>query len=126
MTNADWLKNVKAGDLVAYTARWDGISIGTVEKVTPTQIVVKGHRFRRDTGWLLGLDAYSSMHLVEPTPDVIKQVRTRRASAHRKARALWLKSAVQHLDAMRWKDLTDDAVVAVWEFVQKAERREGR
>ena len=47
------LENVKAGDVVIEHCRWENV-IATVTKVTATQIVVGGDRYRKKDGYLIG------------------------------------------------------------------------
>ena len=47
------LENVKAGDVVIEHCRWENV-IATVTKVTATQIVIGGDRYRKKDGYLIG------------------------------------------------------------------------
>ena len=47
------LENVKAGDVVIEHCRWENV-IATVTKVTATQIVIGGDRYRKKDGHLIG------------------------------------------------------------------------
>lgn len=47
------LENVKVGDVVIEHCRWENV-IATVTKVTATQIVIGGDRYRKKDGYLIG------------------------------------------------------------------------
>ena len=47
------LENVKVGDVVIEHCRWENV-IATVTKVTATQIVIRGDRYRKKDGYLIG------------------------------------------------------------------------
>ena len=47
------LENVKVGDVVIEHCRWDNV-IATVTKVTATQVVIGGDRYRKKDGYLIG------------------------------------------------------------------------
>lgn len=58
------LNSVKEGDILIETSRFY-TDVVTVEKTTPTQIVVGGRRYRKNNGTLIGGDAFmlSSVHI---------------------------------------------------------------
>ena len=47
------LENVKVGDVVIEHCRWENV-IATVTKVTATQIVIGGDRYKKKDGYLIG------------------------------------------------------------------------
>ena len=47
------MENVKAGDVVIEHCQWENV-IATVTKVTATQIVIRGGRYRKKDGYLIG------------------------------------------------------------------------
>lgn len=56
MNESEWLNALKPGDKVAIPGRWNGTNkVGTVERMTATQIVlIGGDRYRRDSGRQVG------------------------------------------------------------------------
>lgn len=50
----DWLNELKTGDKVIVKTGYYGSDLKKVEKITPTQIVVGGSRFRKKDGYLMG------------------------------------------------------------------------
>ena len=52
-TDYDWIKDLKAGDKV-FVTRGSHIRLVTVDRVTATQIVIGGERFRKSDGYRMG------------------------------------------------------------------------
>lgn len=76
--NNQWLKNIKAGDTVILESGgyYGGASVEKVERLTKTQIVLKsGGKFRRDSGNMVGGDAWSRSQIREPTEDGLNAIR---------------------------------------------------
>lgn len=62
------LENLKVGDKVFYDGR-STIGIKTIARLTKTQIILKnGQRFRKESGWLVGGDAWSATMIRILTP----------------------------------------------------------
>ena len=59
MNDRNWLEQLKVGDSVIVDGSYRGSSIGKVEKITKTQIVVNGARFQRKSGFLVGCDSWN-------------------------------------------------------------------
>lgn len=71
----DWLNKLKVGDTVIVSAGWQGDRLGKVERVTATQIVVGGSRYRKVNGNIVGAQGYSREGLYEATPHRVATVR---------------------------------------------------
>lgn len=63
-----WLNNLQAGDEVIVRGEWCD-RIGTVSKVTVTQIVVGTQRFNKSDGRLRGRGPWSLSHIIRPTQE---------------------------------------------------------
>lgn len=68
------LENVEVGDKVLSYGRW-GDKLETVTKITKTQIITNVGRYRRDTGRLIGADAWSGRWIKIPTQEDFARLR---------------------------------------------------
>jgi hypothetical protein len=93
---ADWLEELKPGDKVLYGSHRDD-SIGVVERVTPTQIIVGGTRYNRKTGRRVGpYSGFCRPRIQRATAERLAEVET----ANRKARAVYtIRRAIESYDA---------------------------
>lgn len=65
----DDLKNVKVGDVLAYSGSWRDPGLTKVERLTKTLIVCSAGRFDRTRGWAAGTgSSYSRSRVWIPTP----------------------------------------------------------
>ncbi len=80
-TEKNWLASLKAGDeVIAHGSGFAGkAKIATVDRVTPTQIVVDGVRFRRTSGQQVTKDAWHWSYLEILTPEAGYQIRCQEA-----------------------------------------------
>lgn len=83
MNEKEWLNNLKVGDsafIASGYGRTQYLS-AKVSKITKTQIVLcrEGsnytYRFRKDNGWQVGERGYNRNFLVEPTPNLLEDIR---------------------------------------------------
>ena len=77
LTREVWLNGLKVGDEVAVHGRGfgDRVAVYKVEKLTPTQIVVRGDRYDKATGRERGASAYDRMSLEPVTEEVRQKIR---------------------------------------------------
>lgn len=76
----DWLKDVKAGDGVCETWRTTQ-DIRVVDRVTATQIVCGGRRFRRNGGYRIGAGRWDSSRLQQLTPELRDTIRHKKLAS---------------------------------------------
>lgn len=67
----DWLESLEIGDEVAVCSRGK-FSIETVTKVTRTQIVTQYGRYRKDTGYSVGVSIWNLAN-IKPVTDAIRE-----------------------------------------------------
>jgi hypothetical protein len=72
-----WLESLSVGAKVVVDSGARSEEIGTVSRVTPTQIVVDGRRFRRRDGYAVGGNGWYRTRLREATPEAVHQIRMR-------------------------------------------------
>ncbi len=84
----DWLANLKVGDEVIVSCGWGDGRSKKVGRITATQIVVGGYRYRRSSGAECGRDSRGHIH--QPTQERLDRI------AHR--------SLYQSLGGWNWKD----------------------
>lgn len=65
--NQDWLNSLKAGDEVMIPSRYSAPSIVKVDRVTATQIIVGGSRYRRNSGYRVGNSSWDFSYISAPT-----------------------------------------------------------
>lgn len=68
------LKDLVAGDDVLVEGSFRR-RIAKIDKVTKTQIVVNGVRFRRDSGWQCGSDRWDTKSISVPTEKEISDIK---------------------------------------------------
>ena len=103
--SGQWIESLQVGDEVAIR-NGHGIadySIHRVEKLTPTQIVVNyggdDLRFRRSNGWRIGGPTWSSISMVQATPEIRQRIEFVRAE--------------RYLRAVNWRDLSPTQVISI-------------
>jgi hypothetical protein len=69
-----WRENLKTGDPVLIWNGWVH-NPATVERTTPTQIIVRGSKYRRNGGARIGGGTWDRIVLVEPTPELLEEMR---------------------------------------------------
>lgn len=89
MESEDWLKSLAVGQKVIISTGnvYRGERLATVDRLTATQIVVGEHRFKRDSGWMIGGSRWETTWLQEPTPERLKLIALRKAVAELKHEA---------------------------------------
>ena len=104
MGNDDWLKKLEVGDVVIVGAcsSWGHASIGKIDRLTKTQIIIGTSRYRRTDGRIVGRivgeSSWGGSWLYEATETKIDEIRHR----NRKAKA------VNKLRDVDWKTLDID------------------
>lgn len=77
MNDKEWLQKLQPGDTVVLSGQF-GLpgTVETVERVTKTQIILKGSnsRYRRDDGFLKGGSVWNNGILRKPTPERVKKI----------------------------------------------------
>jgi hypothetical protein len=107
-----WLEDVKVGDEVfaSYGGGWSRqLTLRKVERVTPTQIVVSGTRYRRKDGRVVGASTWTREWLQEATPELKAEVR----EEHRR------RDVLAKINGVRWGDVHVDTLEHVWDLVGK-------
>jgi hypothetical protein len=95
----DWLASVKVGDVVFTDSRWGGLRRMRVTKMTATQIVCGGERFKRTNGRRIGDSGYDVLYLLEFTPA--------------KESAYQFQQAVNYLKVVTWAALPAAVVIEI-------------
>jgi hypothetical protein len=73
----EWLKNLKVGDKVALNGSYNNLLIRVVSRITKTLIILDtGGRFKRDTGYVVGGNIWSSALITPVTDEIISKIRT--------------------------------------------------
>jgi hypothetical protein len=75
-TNDDFLLNLKPGDRVIVSGRFasdDMLKI--VDRITKTQIIIGGVKFRRDNGYRIGTYQWNMVHLSPVTDEKLYRIR---------------------------------------------------
>lgn len=77
--STDWLAELKAGDTVILSGFGGADTLGKVDRVTATQIVVNTLRFNKDNGSKRGGSSRwaGRIHLVQPTPERVEGIKRR-------------------------------------------------
>lgn len=114
VSDSEWLQSVKSGDRVIYDAGrlYGGMRFATVERVTQTQVLVNGVRFRKADGWQVGADTWHSAYLRESTPEFIRLTE--------------IQSSLEYLRTMKWSELDDDALIQIARSIKAAPRKAKR
>jgi hypothetical protein len=79
INNAEWLAGLKAGDRAAVSRGYgySSYELVKVDRVTHTQVIVGGSRFRRDNGRRIG-DRWESIYLVPISDQITLAIAQRR------------------------------------------------
>lgn len=88
MSDEAWRKSLKAGDKVLVSrGGWDrSYNLTTVERVTPTRVVVKGgEAFSISRGHRIGSGTWDTSYIEEVTPERIVEEKERRLRNKRRA-----------------------------------------
>lgn len=72
------LKDLKAGDKVVIRNRWND-RIGTIERVTKTQIIVNGYKFRRESGLQINGDSWTPSRIAVLTEEELQGIKKQNA-----------------------------------------------
>lgn len=73
MSNQEWLESLKPGDKVAIPVKYgDNYSIRTVDRVTNTQIVVNGCKYRKTSGYLVSSDKFYTERIIPVSERVLQ------------------------------------------------------
>lgn len=114
---AAWLANLKAGDYVIVdTIR--GKSVGTVDRLTPTTVIVKTGkykyetRYRRQDGRERNTSAWSGTSIEPATADAIEDVRRQ--------------NRIKRFGAFDWRLLDNDELQVIAEIIDAASKRKSR
>lgn len=100
-----WLAGVQAGDVVFISTR-NGLSRDKVTSVTPTQVRVGQYiKFRKRDGREIAGDPWNFRQLLPSSPELERQYETARARVS--------------LREMQWSQLSDEAVMEVYELVKR-------
>ena len=67
------LKDLQAGDKVIIRNRWND-RIGTIERVTKTQIIVNGCKFRREDGSQINGDRWTPYRIAALTEEELRRI----------------------------------------------------
>lgn len=70
------LENVKVGDKLYVCMPHDVYAIETVERITPTLVITRAHRFVKRTGQAQGYNSWSIITAQLATPDDEERVRS--------------------------------------------------
>jgi hypothetical protein len=99
------LDGVQVGDEVVLAFGWDSQRLAVVERLTPTQVIVKGagQRFKRPSGHAIG--GHSTIWLA--TDEDRQRLR--------------LRDIRRRLTLTTWDHITDDVVKQVWALVNPPE-----
>lgn len=68
------LKDLKAGDKVIIYNRWNE-RIGTIDKVTKTQIIVNGYKYRRENGSQINGDTWTPSRIAVYNEEEANRIR---------------------------------------------------
>ncbi len=112
--NNEWLQNLKPGDKVISRSTALGAmdTIETVDRVTPSQVIVRGSKYWRKNGEIVGnKSSWNSHWIAEATPETIEKVEI----AFKRLRLTRL------LDGTRWRDLPTETLETVAELLPKPE-----
>ena len=100
----EWLNDLKPGDqvILGSSAHTGVDSIGKVERLTKTQIVIKGSsiRYRRIDGRRIGASCWYESWICQATQEKIAEI-----TEAKKRRTL-----IGKLNTMRWGDLNTEAL----------------
>ena len=100
------LKDLKVGDRVLVSGRYNGGIIAPIEKITPKgSIRVRGTLFNSDTGYEKGGDIWSTSRIQAITPKIEEDVKRRRTiyTAQRliKSTVITYEKAVKIIEALK-------------------------
>jgi len=104
MSMKEWMMSLQPGDRVEIFGGTGGNRIGTVTRVTPTQLLIGTRRFRRKSGDEVSASKWWRQYLRPLTPA------TERAIVCREAR--------EFLQRYDWRSLSDDHVLIMREHLQ--------
>jgi hypothetical protein len=103
-SETNWIDALSVGGPVLVETYLEPLTLRTVTKFTPTQVVIGDSRFRRDTGRLVGdSSSWRTTRLVEPTEENLRTYKYQKAAAA--------------LRRVAWSSLTEDDAIRAWEFV---------
>ena len=76
-----WLAELREGDTVIISHRFNTDRAEIVSRVTPTGIIKVGSFAFKPNGWLRSSDTWDYTHLAEPTKDRIESIQTQKLIA---------------------------------------------
>lgn len=105
----EWLENIKQGDevIVASNGPGRGTAVCRVERLTRTQIIVAGLKFRKGDGIQIGGDKYWYCTLHQATPELKAEV----VEKNRRQRI------INRLETIRWKDVSTEILEKIAELI---------
>jgi hypothetical protein len=72
----EWLENLKVGDNVLYSGRYREYFVGTVTRITKTQVIVKinayENKFRKKDGFVVGGDIWNTSLIREYDENILE------------------------------------------------------
>jgi hypothetical protein len=111
MFNAEWLKELKAGDKVIINHGWYvGKEVALVKRTTKTLIIVASsngkyeYRFRKSDGVAPGGDIWNPQRLVKHTDEIEREIKInkkRRAIASELKNTNWYKQPLEVLESVK-------------------------
>ena len=106
----DWLDSLKPGDEVAVTFGYTSAhGIATVDRTTPTQVIVGRARFRRSDGYRVGDSGAWSRASIRPVTDAIRESATRA-------------KLIAAIVGTSWKSLSTDQLRRITDIVNEGEK----
>jgi hypothetical protein len=81
-SQSNWLQTITAGALVIVDRGAHRDVVRHVQRVTPTQVLVDGVRYRRSDGFVVGAQSYHKSMLRPCPPEAVQPLRWREAQEH--------------------------------------------
>jgi hypothetical protein len=109
---ADWLKSVKVGDVVAIVStgygRYDRLS--RVARLTKTQVILEGnsHRYKKDSGRGIGEDLWNHTRLVEATSARVASI----------TEDTYRRKFINMVEAMDWGEVSTESIRRIREILK--------
>ena len=100
------MENVKVGDVVIEHCRWDK-AIATVTKVTATQIVIGGDRYRKKDGYLIGSAGWYRRWISLPKEGELEQLKSQK----------FIEDVVSEMNKLTARNITYEQAVKIKEVL---------
>lgn len=99
------LEDLKAGDtaVVSYGYGPHNVRLVKIDHVTKYHLIVGATKYQKKSGRAVGSDTWCSNHIMVPTEDLVKAAK--------------LQSVIEKIDAIRWRTLPMDTLLAVLKIV---------